>query len=252
MGVLQFDGIDDRLNWTTVTSDLANVSDGAWTMAALLKRNATPAVTKGIMYLVSGAGGTATEAGLSFGRGVGNNAPFLDLTGGGSNAFPSLLSSTTDTYLLVVSKGSGTVAPRLGWKQEPGGAWTHEDADTTVADQIASTGVHIGMWLGGEFIEAHIGLVGIWEGAMSDAHKEALDNNWRTSDWWNSAHGTPKFLVELNVATASLVDLAENASVPSHVGTTLDAAETLDDWNFDGIGEVLQPATLIFPNRRGR
>jgi hypothetical protein len=97
--------------------------------------------------------------------------------------------------------------------------------------------------LSSEFFDGWVGVVAWWEGAMSQANKEALDNNWRTSDLWNSAHGQPTFLCECNVAGASVTDLAGNASSPSVTGTTLDAAETLDSWNFDGTGFVVDNTT---------
>jgi hypothetical protein len=43
-------------------------------------------------------------------------------------------------------------------------------------------------------------------------------------------------LIEFNVTASSLVDLAGNANSLNFTGTTLDAAETLNSWNFDGTG----------------
>jgi hypothetical protein len=157
---------------------------------------------------------------------------------------PSVFTSTTNIYLFALSKGAGTVAPRLAWKANAAGSWTHENLTQTCPDQIDATMLEIGAWQGGDFYHGHIGLIAWFEGAMSDADKEALDNNWRTSDVWGSAHGQPKFLVELDVAGASVVDLAGNASSLAVTGTTLDAAQTLDSWNFDGTGAA---AATSFP-----
>jgi len=244
MGVLQFDGTDDRIRWTTLASALQNTSDGACTMGFLIKRDSLQAGTHGLGYLLSGA--TTAEFGLGFWDSSGG-APhhaFMDISEVGTRDFPSNLGNTTDSMLLVVSKAAGTSTPRLGWKLEPGGAWTHEDANTTLVDQAAASILEIGCWEGGEFLATHIGLVGVWEGAMSDGDKEALDDNWQTSDWWQSAHGEPVFLAELNVAGASVVDLAENASSLAVTGTTLDAAETLDDWTFNGTG-IAPPSVAV-------
>src|SRR6202008_1241496 len=110
-------------------------------------------------------------------------------------------------------KGAGSVAPRLGWKLGSGGGWTHENAGSSMVDQIAATILDIGVWEGtSDPANAWIGVVAWWEGAMSDVNKEALDDNWRTSDLWLSAHGQPTFLAELNVAAGRVVDLAGNAS----------------------------------------
>lgn len=232
MGVLLFDNTDDHLKWTTLGSDLANVSDGAWTLGVLVKFVGLGDFNA-LSYLLSGAGGGTAEAGLSYSSSI--TSMLIDADGG--KPFSSVISSTANPYMFVVSKGAGTVAPRLAWKLGSGGAWTHNNSSSSMADQIDATMLEIGLWEGAaDPANGWIGLVGWWEGAMSDADKEALDDNWATSDWWNSAHGQPAFLAELNVAGASVVDLAGNASSLAVTGTTLDAGETLNSWNFDGTG----------------
>lgn len=241
MGVLRFDGVDDELRWTALTSVLANVSDGAWTLAVLYKTAVWVSndAGEGLSYLLSGGGSGVAEAGVSISDPTGtvnDQRLFIDVDAGATGV--TTLTDLTDPYLVVVSKGAGTATPRLAWKLGSGGAWTHENFDATIADQIAATMLQIGMWQGGDRLNAWVGVVGWWEGAMSDANKEALDNNWRTSDWWTSAHGQPQFLAELNVVASSVIDLAGNASSPSHTGTTLDSGETLNSWNFNGKGAV--------------
>jgi len=245
MGVLKFDAVDDRLRWTTLATPLANVSDGAWTLAVLVRRE-TAAVWGGMSYLESG-GGTTPEAGASF------NGATEDITidiAGTAREFAGTFSDTTNPYMFAISKAAGATTPRMAWKLGSGGSWAHVDATGgTLADQIASNTLDIGVLTGTvDPFDGWIGLVGWWEGAMSDANKEALDDNWRTSDWWASAHGQPAFLAELNVAAGSVVDLAGNASSTSHTGPALDAGETLNSWNFDGTGAVVTPA--VSPNVR--
>lgn len=243
MGVLLFDGVDDRLRWTTLAQALKDVSDGAWTLAALVKRQTPISTYDGICYLLSGTGNGTTEAGVSFRD---DNTLLADIAGVNGCFTSTPLTSTASPYLLVVSKGSGTVQPRVGWKLGSGGSWSHETFPVSVPDQIDATILEIGAWETGDPFEGYIGLVAWWEGAMSDANKEALDDNWRTSDWWNSVHGQPKFLAELNVAGASVIDLAGNASDLAVTGTTLDGGETLDSWNFDGTGAVeRRPLQLV-------
>ena len=233
MGVLRFDGVNDRLKWTTLATALANVSDGAWTLAVVLKRAATLSFD-GHCYLLSGTDNGTTEAGVSF-----SNIDLLiaDISGVSGCVTVSSFTNTASPYMFVMSKTAGNVFPRVGWKLGSGGAWTHEDFTVgTVPDQIAATMLEIGAWQTGDPLNAWVGVVAWWEGAMSDANKELLDNNWRTSDLWTSAHGQPLFLAELNVAGASVIDLAGNATVLTATETTLDAGETLDSWNFDGTG----------------
>lgn len=240
MGVLKFDNVDDRLRWTTLASALANTSDGAWTMVAVVKRNAVSDFGA-ISYLLSGAGAGVTEAGMSFN---GSSQGICDF--GGGVQFSSTLTSTANPYMIAVSKGAGSATPRLGWKLGSGGAWTHENAGAAQTDRSAATMLDIGVWEAtGDPLDAWVGVVAFYEGAMSDVNKQALDDNWRTSDLWNNPHGHPTFLVELNVVAASVVDLAGNASVTSHVGTTLDAGETLNSWTFDGTGAATATTSVL-------
>lgn len=234
MGVLSFNGTSDKLKWTTLASALANVSDGAWTYAALFKRSGT-GTFDALGYLLSGSGAGTAKAGMTI-----TNVDVLniDIVGGASTS--TTFTNTSSPYLFVLSKGSGAATPRLAWKLGSGGSWTHENLSSAVNDQIAATMLEIGAWQGGDFFAGWIGVIAWWEGAMSDANKEALDDNWRTSDVWNSAHGNPQFLAECNVAGASVVDLAGNASVLTATGTTLDSGETLDNWNFNGVGFLPQ------------
>lgn len=192
-----------------------------------------------VSYLLAGAG--TTQAGLSYSSSTTHG--IVDVLAGSN--FTSVINNTANPYMFAVSKGAGSVAPKLGWKLGSGGAWTHDTAGTALNDQSAANAIDVGVWQStGDPANAWIGVVAWYEGAMSDVNKEALDDNWRTSDLWNSAHGTPTFLIECNVAAASVVDLAGNASVSSHVGTTLDAGETLNSWNFDGTGVAAAPPPL--------
>lgn len=235
MGCLQFNGTSDYIRWSTLATALQNVTDGAWTIAALVKRDSTGNYD-GIAALLSGTPGSGTtEAGIGF-DGANQNWIYVDP---GYVQFTTALTDTTNPYIVAVSKAAGSATPRLAWKLGSGGSWSHENAGATIADQIASSHLEIGV-LSGEELPAHVGVIGIWEGAMSDANKEALDNNWQTSDWWGNAHGQPQFLCEFNVAAGSLTDLAGNASGLSSSGTTLDGAETLNSWNFDGQGVTFQ------------
>jgi hypothetical protein len=246
-GALQFDGSNDRVRWTTLASTLANVSDGAWTLAVLLKRGGTGG-WDAISYLLSGTGNGTAEAGVSFKGAATVNSLVIDVDAGQQTT--NTYTDTTSPYLIVVSKGAGSATPTVSVKLGSGGAWAaSHNFSGAVADQIAATILDIGIYQGASdpFV-GHIGVVGWWEGAMSEANKQALGLNWRTSDWWNSAHGQPAFLAELNVACTSVVDLASNASSRDCTNApTLDAAQTLDSWNFNGTGAGGGAATPLLP-----
>src|SRR6185503_8532757 len=242
MGCLSFDEIDDRLKFTTVTTAAADIGDGAWTICWVGKRASTGTNFNAVCYGLSGSGNGTTELGMSFKTG---NQLVIDV-GAGTETF-STFTSTASPYMLALSKGAGTVTPRLGWKLGSGGAWSYENLDAMLADQIDLMMFEIGAWQGtGDFFHGWMAVIGLWEGAMSDANKEALDNNWRTSDLYSSAHGTPVALFELNVAGASVIDILGNISGVSATGTTLDAAETCDSWNFNGNGGPPPPAPTSY------
>jgi len=230
MGVLKFDGSDDGLKFVTLNPVLANVTDGPWTFASVVKRN-SETTWDPISVLLSGTDAGTQEASLWLNI---NDDLVVAVDGTADRTVAGTF--TTGPYMFVVSKGAGTVAPRGAYKTGSGGAWTHADFDGTVADQIAATMLQIGARGTADFFDGWQGINAWWEGAMSDANKEALGTNWRTSDLWNSAHGTPAFLAELNVVGASVFDLAVNASGLTATGTTLDGAETLDGWTFNGKG----------------
>ena len=246
MGALKFDGIDDRVEWTTLAAALANVSDGAWTCAVLFRKDVLKS-WNGISY-IENAARTTQEAGMSFNNDAGGSQVQLDtLRGGNANTTtPAIFDSLTNVHIIAASKGAGTVVPRLGYVNLTAAtAWAHAAFSTTVADAQAGAIMKIGDWVSSDYHKGWIGLVGWWEGAMSDVQKESLSTNKKTSDWWTHAFGAPKFLCELNVAATALVDLAGNASALATFGggPTLDSGEALAGWTFDGTGAAVPVVT---------
>jgi hypothetical protein len=243
-GVLRFVPANlDRVRFATLATPLANVGDGAWTMAILVKLASTGAF-HGLSYLLAT---NVVKAGASF---KSDDTAVFD--GGSASGGASTFTSTASPYLLVLSKAAGTVAPTLSWKLGSGGAWTDETWTGTVPDQAACNQLDVGTWQGGgDLLDGWVGVVGWWEGDMSLTNKKTLDDNWRTSDWWLNAHGQPKFLCEFNVAAASLVDLAANATGLAVTGApAVDGAETLGSWSFDGTAATsvgLRPDYSRFP-----
>lgn len=240
MGALQFNGTSDHVKWTTLAAALQNIPAGAYTLAWLMKRNST-GTFDALGYLLSSTGNGVAEIGAS----ITSVNELLDDNAAGARTNGSNFNSTASPYLFVLSKAAGTATARLGWKLGSGGAWTHVDFNNTDGNHTAATMLEMGAWEAtGDFLDGWLGVFAAWSGAMSDVNKEALDDNWRTSDLSNSAHGTPVCLIEFNVAGASLVDLIGNATALTATGTTLAAAETLNSWNFDGTGAA-PPSTAV-------
>ena len=211
----------------------------------LLKQATDGGVFQAYTYLCSS--GPTTEAGFSR-----NSTGLLNTDVAGGSLSTLDIAGTTEKYIAVVKKGAGNVAPVFQLYTRSTTTWSSPDTGaSTLVDQIAATSLEIGTWQGGsDLVDAWIGLVGWWEGAMSQANIEQLDDGWQTSDWWASAHGTPTALIECNVAAASLIDIAGNATSVSVTGSpTLDGAETLDSWNFNGDGSgggaLGAPTTMV-------
>jgi hypothetical protein len=247
MGVLKFDDVDDRLGFTSLSAGLGALGQGAHTCVALVKRISDSGDFDALTYLsISGSG---INAGMSIDNNDRIRADYDINTPFG----PSIFTDITNPYIFALSKAAGSATPRLSWKLGSGGAWTDENLGNIVGNQGASDQLDIANWLIGDPANCWIGLVGWWSGAMSDANKHTLDTNWRTSDWYANAHGQPLFLAQLNVAAASVVDLMGHATNTIQVGTTLDAGETLNGWNFDGIGTQLDKTlTTVNANMKGR
>lgn len=237
------------LKFATLAAALANVPIGAWTFAVLLKRIVDPTGSTnfdGLAYLLSGSGAGVTEAGLSL---TGGDALFSDVAGlnnSNQGTNPFTVTGTAETYIVVGSRAAGTGTVLYDRYAKSSNTWIHNTpGGSTLPDQIAATMLEIGAWEGGDLIDdSYVGVVGIWSAAMSSTQKEELSANWRTSDWWNNSVGAPKFIAELNVAAASVVDLAQNATGLSVTGTSLDAAETLVGWTYDGTGVVAPPSGI--------
>ncbi len=233
MGVLKFDGIDDELFWATITSAIGDLSTGAYTVAALTRRSAVGNYDSMTNLLASGV----SKGGLSYGDA---NAVMNDHTGGPGQG-TLIVNVATGVAIAVTGKASGTVTSRYSRFVKSSGIWSHEASPIASTNQVAANQLQIGRWQGADPFEGWIGLVGFWSGNMSDANRELLSTNWRTSDWWQNQHGTPVFLAECHVAAASVVDLAANASNYTGTGAVLDSGESLSSFNFDGKGNNIQP-----------
>lgn len=245
MGALRFQSAStSTLKWTSLASALSLVSDGAWTAAWLLKRNTNPVNFDALGYLLSGAGAGVVQAGCSIET---TDGMVTDISSQPNSNTGSVAWTFTEStpVILVGAKATGTVRPTYSKYVKASTTWTHDapSGGATLPNGIASTMLEIGAWEGGDLLDdCHIGVVAFWEGDMTNSQKQELATNWQTSDWWNNTLGTPMFLVELNVAGASVTDLAGNASSLTVSGTSLDAAETLTSWNFNGTGAVASTA----------
>ena len=237
MGVVRYGGAGSH-RFSVVAAALGNASANGCTVA-VVHRLLNLSGFKAMGYLTTPLFSTA-EMGMS----VSDNNLFCDASAGPGGGGVGPPFAAAEPYLSVMTHAS-TVSAAIRFHQyrKSTDAWA-TPVDRTGGDQGAGASLELGAWVGGDFYNGWIALMAIWAGIMSDTHVQALKTNWRTSDFWLSAHGTPVCLIEGN--TLSLVDLAGNATSLATNGTapTLDGAETMSSFNFDGIGaapQILRP-----------
>lgn len=234
MAVLRLDGVDDKLKWTTLTSALQQVSVGPATCAFLIKPVAleTGSTFDAFGYLLSGAGTGTVRFGLSANSGD-------NLLGDYGTSTASAIAVQDGVSQMVVLRKPIAADLDIIYSLYSFlvGTWAHSPTISGIGlADVAATMLEVGAWQGSDPYDGYMGLASFWDGSMSQAQVEELSANWRTSDWWNNSFGQPEFLAQMNVAGASVTDMAGNASNLTVTGTTLDAGETLDGFNFDGTG----------------
>jgi len=247
MGVLSFDSTDDRIKSTSLGSGLAARSNSnAATILFLIKAPPDDATFDAIGYLLSGTGNGTARFGVS----ITNDEDLVMDYGSSRNVVGTF---ATNVYMLLISKPAGSpVTCRLHWKAGSGGAWTHANFSGTETFATTATMLELGAWQAGDFYgPGHMGVFAAWAANFSDADAEACDNNWRTSDLYNHSAGIPVSLIELNTSTPTDIGSSPAASL-AVTGTTLDAAQTLESWTFDGAGgTTLSPAGLSHSRAQG-
>jgi hypothetical protein len=230
MSAWQFDGVDDFGYFSTLATALQNVPTAAHTIAWLGRRNET-GVETGITSLAT-AGGTARLV-IEMSP---TNTLYFDCNGSTSGLTAP---TDTNTVIYVATRTAGAAQTPHAYIRDLTTGVTDVDADwpgtSSDGTALASTDrVYVGcltdtLAFGAEWC----GLLGYWDVALSGAQVAELWANKRTSDWWTNSGGQPQFLAELT--SASPVDLTGNSSFVSFNGT-VDAGETLENWNFDGTG----------------
>jgi len=170
-----FDGVDDRLAFTTLSTALRNLPTGAFTAAILMSRSSWTGGSDGwdIGWVLNDTPGPpfAVRAGFEW-----QSSTILSQQDNGANHnwTHGLGTLTSIPLLCVLSKGAGTVAPQWSIKNMNTSAWTHGTASTNGQNDVAvpSTG---GLVFGGypgsawtEFLAGFVGVFAAWAGVAMD------------------------------------------------------------------------------------
>jgi len=250
---------NNSIRFNPVSSALANLPNGAGTIAVLvLNNNATNRDWAGLNNNPPSSVSEWYHGLAQDGTGGPNNNKLLDDDGlvGAWNA-TALATPNTEFWIAVVDWPSGAAAKeRFHWSSVLSAAesWTNEDsgannggnrAGPTTSAGYFNIGTH-----GTNAFDGSIALVGVWAGTrFTDTDATNLWVNKKTSDWYNHPAGTPTFLVELNTLTPT--DIGASPSTYSATGSSVTlTGPDPSGWTFDARGTTAPiPVPREFPAR---
>lgn len=243
MATLAFNGSTANVLFTPISSALANLPNGAGTIAALVR--IADGVDAQICELLN-----AAESAWYHGVGIGtynNDNEMSDDDGLTGPVFATSLSGDAagaGNYRIVgLDWPTGAAAlERAHVSSVIGGAetWTHLNSGGnnggTRAGPATTGHLKIGMSDASNYpFAGEIALLAVWAGVrFSDTDWTNLWTNKKTSDWYNHSAGTPTTLIELT--STSPVDVGANPSTLSAVTAATATGADPTGWTFDGQG----------------
>jgi hypothetical protein len=250
MATLAFDGTDDYVRFTPISAELANLPNGAATIAMLIRWGDDA-------YGCELRNSAETNWYHGMNRSSANRLNDDDgLVGTGSTATTlTTQTASADNYQIsVVDWPSGGAAlERFHWSATIGSAesWTHSDSTGNNGGNRAGPGTTGRLYLGADRSSAtannllgEIALIGVWAGVrFSDANVEALWVNKKTSDWYNHSAGTPTCLIEFTSTAPE--DIGAFPSTLDTVNGAVATGANPTGWTFDGQGAVQGPAIRV-------
>lgn len=230
MGCWKTDGVAGFGRFNSLAAPLSAIPTNTQTIAWLGRRNHTAAWSGLIAFNDSGASVDLTMA-IDTSDGL-----YYDTAVSSSNTDGVATVTTTDVRIIVFNKGDAMNNARYHVRNLTSSTTEFRANFPALLDDGNGTPggtIDIGARAASFFANAWHGLVGCWNVNLTDAQVDQLWANKRTSDWWLNSGGTPQFLVELTSTTP--VDIAKRSAFVSFNGT-IDGAETLASWNFNGTG----------------
>lgn len=207
---------------TTAIGGLSAVTFG--TIACVVKRNAD-AAWHGLVGLNTSAG--AIQFGLEF-----SDVNAISMRIGASDfTSPTATVQAADNWVLVVvTKATGTVAPRFHRFSFTLGTWTHENGASTAANATAPGGtglVKLGMLTAAttDYADVTMSAAAVWGSALSDAQVESLTANLNA---WTALSPAAMWVFD-QASTATALDDETNggATQTSITGTTVASGDPL-------------------------
>lgn len=241
-----------HFTFTPVSSALANLPNGAGTIAILWKPP-TAATAQDGAGLTDSGNPAPTNWYHMISNGTG--AKWTDDDGTGLVVVTTGAPNGTDWFITVVDWPAGGAALERfhSVDQTTAGAWVHSNSTGNNAGNRAGPGTGwFRVGYSGDFTMTsgtQIALVGAWAGvALGDTNAALLNANKKTSDWYSNPAGKPTFLCEVTSLTPS--DLIGGSTFSSGNSTTTNLSvggDPAGGWTFDGIGAVPAPAPRRMP-----
>jgi hypothetical protein len=219
VSVRRFNGVNDVIKVSLGSCD--------WTfgtLAVLIRRNENASFDAFISNHTSAA---VRQPTLEI-----NSANKMFLTGAWSVDHPGATEILTANgwYILVITKATGTVAPRLHIYRVNTGTWVHENEPGTETNPPSQAGGAI--WFGatsaaGNFANADFAAAAEWPGkVLSDAECEALATATSLKAGWKALSPSGLWTFDQASVETSVEDLTGNgANQTARTGTTVIAEE---------------------------
>jgi hypothetical protein len=248
MATLTFNGTTQYTEFSTLTGGLQNVTAGAHTCVALVRRTIAGAFND--PHAISDPTLTITHAGAKFSN---VNAVQYDITRPPGGTGDAINHNSTTIWAMIATTFDVADTPDFSLHfrdHTTNAAWTHTAGGTSPGNASgpgATAFMQHGRWETADFWQGQIGVVAAWATRLTNAQLDELKANDKTSDWWNCSAGRPLHLIEFNVAETSLVDLTGNSTRVAPAAAPALTGPDPDRWTFDGLGST---TAVAFQPRR--
>lgn len=223
------------VGFTTLSGGLESLTSGPHTIVALGRQVSSGTWRQ--MLTVANSARTRSYASLGFRD---SNTMVYDTTRSTADD-GTAWADTTNWIMAAVTVDTADTPDAIFHRRNhtTDAAWTHINGNTSPGydpGPSATGRMQIGRWLTSDYWNGQIALIAAWTRKLSNTELDEIIVNDRTSDLWGVSGGPPAFLVECNVAYASLIDLAGNSVLDTPVSAPTLTGSDPDRWTFDAEG----------------